>query len=34
VAGRFRLLMDACVNGHLIGALVKEGWDVARAIDL
>lgn len=26
--------MDACVNGHLVVALIKQGWDVARAIDL
>jgi hypothetical protein len=26
--------MDACINGHLIEALAREGWDMARAIDL
>lgn len=26
--------MDACVNGHLIEALQKLGWDIVRAIDV
>lgn len=26
--------MDACVNGYLIEALRKAGWDAVRAIDL
>jgi hypothetical protein len=27
-------LTDACVNGHLVDALVQRGWDVIRAIDV
>jgi hypothetical protein len=34
VAGRFPLFTDACVNGHLIDALLRSGWDLVRAIDL
>jgi predicted nuclease of predicted toxin-antitoxin system len=34
VAGRFPLFTDACVNGLLVDALVRSGWDVARAIDV
>lgn len=34
MAGRFPLFADACVNGHLVGALIQHGWDVVRAIDL
>jgi hypothetical protein len=34
VAGRFPLLSDACVNGHLVDALIRHGWDLVRAIDL
>jgi len=32
VAGRYPLFTDACVNGHLVGALIGRGWDVERAI--
>jgi predicted nuclease of predicted toxin-antitoxin system len=34
VAGREALFTDACVNGHLVDALVLRGWDVMRAIDV
>jgi hypothetical protein len=34
VAGREALFADACVNGHLVEALVLRGWDVVRAIDV
>jgi len=34
VAGRPALFTDACVNGHLVDALVSRGWDVMRAIDV
>jgi hypothetical protein len=34
VVGRFPLFTDACVNGHLVDALVSQGWDLVRAIDL
>jgi len=34
VAGRFPLFTDACVNGNLVDALIRHGWDVVRAIDL
>jgi hypothetical protein len=34
VGGRFPLFTDACVNGHLVGALIQNGWDLVRAIDL
>ena len=34
MAGRFPLLTDACVNGHLVDALIQHGWDLVRAIDL
>jgi hypothetical protein len=34
LAGRFPVLCDACVNEHLIRALLARGWDVVRAIDL
>lgn len=33
MAGRFPLFTDACVNGTLIEALIRGGWDVRRAID-
>jgi predicted nuclease of predicted toxin-antitoxin system len=33
VAGRFPLFADACVNGLLVDALIRRGWDVRRAID-
>jgi predicted nuclease of predicted toxin-antitoxin system len=33
VAGRFPLFADACVNGILVDALIRRGWDVSRAID-
>ena len=32
--GRFPLFADACINGHVIDALVRQGWDVVRAVDL
>ena len=34
MAGRQALFTDACVNGHLVEALVTRGWDVMRAIDV
>lgn len=34
MAGREALFTDACVNGHLVEALVLRGWDVMRAIDV
>jgi hypothetical protein len=34
VAGRFRLLADACVNDHLVQGLKARGWDIVRAVDL
>jgi hypothetical protein len=34
VAGRFPLFTDACVNGHLVDALIQHGWNLVRAIDL
>jgi hypothetical protein len=34
VAGRFRLYMDADIDGRLIHALRAAGWDMVRAIDL
>lgn len=34
MAGRFPLFTDACVNGHLVEALVRKEWDVMRAIDV
>lgn len=34
MAGRFPLFTDACVNGHLVEALIQHGWDLVRAIDL
>ena len=34
MAGRFPLFTDACVNGHLVEAQIKQGWDVVRAVDL
>jgi hypothetical protein len=34
VGSRFPLFADACINGHLIDALSKHGWDVVRAVDL
>ena len=34
MAGRFPLFTDACVNGHLVEALIRRGWDLVRAIDL
>ena len=33
MAGRFPLFTDACVNGHLVDALIQQGWDLVRAID-
>lgn len=33
MAGRFPLFSDACVNGILVAALIRRGWDVRRAID-
>ena len=32
--GRFPLYADADIHGPLIAALVRKGWDVARAVDL
>jgi hypothetical protein len=34
VAGRFPLYTDADVPGPIVAALVRHGWDVARAVDL
>ena len=34
MAGRFPLFADACVNGHLVDALIQHGWNLVRAIDL
>lgn len=34
MAGREALFADACVNGHLVEALILRGWDVMRAIDV
>lgn len=34
MAGRFRLLADACVNDHLVQGLKARGWDIVRAVDL
>jgi len=34
VAGRFALFTDACVDGHVVEALARRGWDVMRAIDV
>jgi hypothetical protein len=34
VAGRFPLLADENIDGRLIEGLLRQGWDVARAIDL
>lgn len=34
MSGRPALFTDACVNGHLVEALVRHGWDVMRAIDV
>jgi len=34
VAGRFPLFTDACVNGNMVEALITQGWDVVRAIEL
>jgi len=33
VAGRFPLYTDADIHGPLIDALVRAGWDVARAVE-
>jgi hypothetical protein len=33
VAGRFPLYSDADVHGPLVEALIRAGWDVARAVD-
>jgi hypothetical protein len=34
VAGRFALFTDACVDGHVVEAVARRGWDVMRAIDV
>jgi len=34
VAGRFPLLTDADIHGALIKGLVRQGWDVLRAVDV
>ena len=34
MAGRFRLYIDADVDGPLVHALRSAGWDLVRAIDL
>lgn len=34
MAGRFPLFTDACVNGHLVEALIQHDWNLVRAIDL
>lgn len=33
MAGRFPLYTDADICGPLIDALIKQGWDVLRAVD-
>jgi hypothetical protein len=33
VAGRFRLYTDACVDGPVVEALGRAGWDVLRGVD-
>jgi len=34
VAGRFPLLSDACVRQQIVDGLIRNGWDVQRAIDI
>jgi len=33
VAGRFPLLTDENVSGPIVAALIRQGWDVLRAVD-
>jgi len=34
VAGRFALFVDEHVQGPLVNALKRQGWDVERAVDV
>ncbi len=34
MAGRFPLLADACVRQQIVDGLIRNGWDVERAIDV
>jgi predicted nuclease of predicted toxin-antitoxin system len=34
VAGRFPLLTDENIDGRLVEGLLRQGWDVVRAIDV
>ena len=33
MAGRFRIYTDADINGPVVTALKRRGWDVLRAVD-
>jgi len=34
VAGRFRLYTDTDIDGRVVKALVRAGWDIERGIDV